>query len=117
MTSKWVWVGAAAVAAGIALLLVDRLDGQSLAFVAGAICGVAGSVPTAAVLFWFYQRQAPPPRATEARERPPQVVMMPSVQQPFLAGTPASFTAPPFQRPQREFTIVGEQEGEDDGNT
>ena len=117
MTSKWAWIGAAAVAVGSAFLLVDRLDGQSLAFVAGAVCGVAGSAPTAAIFFWYHQRKTPP-RAAQAAERPPpQVAMMPPIQQQYLAGTPASYMPPPLQRPQREFTIVGEQEGEEDGTT
>ena len=114
MTGKWAWLGAAIGATLLAYLVTDRLDSQSLAFMSGAVCGVAGSVPAASLFFWFQQRQnRSAPRTADVRERAPQVIVIPSVQQPSIAGAQSPFAAPPYERPQREFTIVGEEDGED----
>ena len=114
MTGKWPWLCAAVAAAILAWLVVDRMDSQSLAFMAGAVCGVGGSVPAAALFFWFHQRQnLPVPRAPDVRERAPQVIMIPPAQQPFATAAQAQYAVPSYERSQREFTIVGEEEGED----
>jgi hypothetical protein len=98
----------------VAYLVADRLDSQSLAFISGAACGVAGSVPAAALFFWIHQQQnRSAPRTPDVREWAPQVIVIPSAQQPYIAGAQSPFAAPPFERPQREFTIVGEEDVED----
>ena len=114
MTGKWAWLGAAIAAMVLAYMVADRLDSQSLAFMSGAVCGVAGSVPAAALFFWFQQRQNHSlPRTPDVRERIPQVIMIPSAQQPITTGTQSPYAVPPYERPQREFMIVGEEDAED----
>jgi len=114
MTGKWAWLGAAIAAMVLAYLVADRLDSQSLAFMSGAVCGVAGSVPAAALFFWFQQRlNLSAPRTPDVRERVPQVIMIPSAPRPFAAGAQSSYAVAPYERPEREFTIVGEEDGED----
>jgi len=96
-----------------------RLSEQALAVLAGAICGVATSIPTSLLVIWVaLRRQETRERETYRQEsyRPPQNGTYPPVivlQQPpagLLPGSAAHISRPPIQR---EFTVVG---GEDDGD-
>jgi hypothetical protein len=115
MTGKWAGLAAGVGAILLAYLVVDRLDSQSLAFMSGVACGVVGSVPAVALCFWFYYRQKPEEaRAPDARERLPQIIMIPAAQQPYVAQGQSTLAMPSREWPTREFTIVGE-EGREDG--
>lgn len=114
MTGKWAWLVAAGGAILLAWLVAERLDSQALAFAAGAVCGVAGSVPAAVLFFWLHQRNIQPPaRPPVVPEPAPQVIMVPSAPQAFFPGVQTQYTVPPLERPQREFTIVGAEDEED----
>lgn len=102
----------------------NRLSSQSIALVAGAVCGIAASIPVSLALFiaasrnWGRAeaaREEPirrTPRARRAPAQPPVVVISPSQVNP----APFSFQTNPFYLPQnmlpvgapREFKVVGD---------
>ena len=112
----------------LALFIGYRLNDQSLAVITGAVIGVVASMPMTAVVLWLTLRNreprhrgyAPPP-AYAPREEPRMIVIQPQPYTSQYAPMAASpyLNAPmplaaPYQRPQRDFKIVGQGETDDE---
>ncbi len=111
MNGKWIVMAALAFGAALAALVVERLDSQALALLAGAACGVAASVPITAFVVWFSQRSKTSAQP-EARKTPdtPQVIV---VQPPPHFGAPIYPSLPPATgERERDFNIIGDDEEE-----
>jgi hypothetical protein len=112
-------------AATLAVVATNRIGDEALAVLAGAVCGVAATIPTSLIILAVLrQREAgndryeePYPHPPAHGQYPPIVVVAPPDrwQQPTgWNGLPASLPPPT----QRDFTVVGgtpnEQDSTDD---
>ncbi|MDY7078156.1 MAG: hypothetical protein SXV54_14670 [Chloroflexota bacterium] len=110
-----VFAGLVAVAFAVTLAVVigNRLNDESLAVLAGAVCGVGAAIPTSLLIVAVSRRRDEPrvqpamPMSQSQGPYPPVVVIAPpGGQQPganFWNALPPSLSAPT----QRHFTVVG----------
>ncbi len=98
----------------LAVIVGERLSDQSLAVMAGAVCGVAASIPPSLLIIWVTRRKQEP-RMPYAGPYPPVVVVQPPAAYPPGVGEGAGRYLPPVYAPmsnipvQREFVVVGEE--------
>ncbi len=97
-----------AFAVTLALIVGNRLSDESLAVLAGAVCGVGAAIPTSLLIVAVSRRRdehrVQPPVSPSSY--PPVVVVTPSTGQQRFGdwnGLPPSLAAPV----QRQFTVVG----------
>ena len=97
----------------LAVMVGQRLSDQALAVMAGAVCGVAASIPPSLLIIWVTRRKSGTSQ-TWAGPYPPVVVVQPppayspgvgNAGNPYLQP-PASMSTVPVQR---EFVVVGEE--------
>jgi len=97
----------------LAVMVGQRLSDQAMAVIAGAVCGVAASIPPSLLIIWVTRRKPGTPQAW-AGPYPPVVVVQPPAAYPPGVGNagnpylqpPASMSTVPVQR---EFVVVGEE--------
>jgi hypothetical protein len=98
----------------LAVMVGQRLSDQAMAVIAGAVCGVAASIPPSLLIIWVTRRKPGTPQAW-AGPYPPVVVVQP----PAMPAVPTGATDPrypPTLMPagvapmQREFVVVGEDD-------
>jgi len=97
----------------LAVMVGQRLSDQAMAVIAGAVCGVAASIPPSLLIIWVTRRRPGTPPAW-AGPYPPVVVVQPPTAYPPGVGNagnpylqpPASMSTIPVQR---EFVVVGEE--------
>ena len=108
---------AVAFAVALAVMIGNRLSDESLAVLAGAVCGVGAAIPTSLLVVAIARRREEPRAQPTVPQGmvPPVIVVAPSAAQPWPDGwNPAlsSLRAPI----QRQFTVVGGTlDGEDGG--
>ena len=99
---------AVAFAVTLAVMIGNRLSDESLAVLAGAVCGVGAAIPTSLLVVAIARRREEPrPQPTMPQGMvPPVVVVAPPAAQPWPDGwNPASLS---WRAPiQRQFTVVG----------
>jgi hypothetical protein len=98
-----------AFAVTLAVVIGQRLSDQAISILAGAVCGVAASIPTSLLIVWVTRRrQEPQPmRQPMPGMYPPVVVVQPPPQASHPALQQPGY-APPYSQPlPREFTVVG----------
>ena len=98
-----------AFAVTLAVIVGSRLSNESLAVLAGAVCGVGAAIPTSLLIIAVVRRrEGPREQQTTAQGAYPPVVVVtpPGVQQRPDAwnALPPSWSAPT----QRHFTVVGD---------
>ena len=114
----------------LAILIAQRLSDQAMAVIVGSVIGVLSSVPMSALIMWMLvkQRDAVPNFAAPARreyppaeEQPrmiviqPQAYGMPGARYPQVSEPSQLDTSGwRYARPARDFTLVGEEEFEDE---
>ncbi len=97
----------------LAVIVGQRLSDQSLAVIAGAVCGVAASIPPSLLIIWVTRRKQEQ-RVPYAGPYPPVVVVSPAAYPPG-GGEGGNRYLPPMYAPmstapiQREFLVVGEE--------
>jgi len=99
---------AVAFAVALAVMISNRLSDESLAVLAGAVCGVGAAIPTSLLVVAIARRREEPRAQPTVPQGmyPPVVVVAPPTAQPWPDGwNPAlsSLRAPI----QRQFTVVG----------
>jgi hypothetical protein len=99
---------AVAFAVALAVMISNRLSDESLAVLAGAVCGVGAAIPTSLLVVAIARRREEPRAQPTVPQGmyPPVVVVAPPAAQPWSDGwNPAlsSLRAPI----QRQFTVVG----------
>ena len=99
---------AVAFAVTLAVMISNRLSDESLAVLAGAVCGVGAAIPTSLLVVAIARRREEPRAQPTVPQGmyPPVVVVAPPTAQPWPDGwNPAlsSLRAPI----QRQFTVVG----------
>ena len=98
----------------LAVMVGQRLSDQAMAVIAGAVCGVAASIPPSLLIIWVTRRKPGAPPAWTG-PYPPVVVVQP----PAMPSVPTGATDPMGRYPptlipagvapmQREFVVVGE---------
>ena len=96
----------------LAVMVGQRLSDQAMAVIAGAVCGVAASIPPSLLIIWVTRRKSGAPQ-TWAGPYPPVVVVQP----PAMPAVPTGATDPRYPPTlipagvapmQREFVVVGE---------
>ena len=102
---------AVAFAVTLAVVIGQRLSDQAISVLAGAVCGVAASIPTSLLIVWVTRR-----REETSRAHTPQQGTYPAVLviQPPAQGQHQGMLQPPLYGPYtapapREFTVVGEE--------
>jgi len=109
---------AVAFAVALAVMISNRLSDESLAVLAGAVCGVGAAIPTSLLVVAIARRREEPRSTQPAVPQgmvPPVIVVAPPAAQPWPDGwNPASLS---WRAPiQRQFTVVGGTlDGEDGG--
>ncbi len=99
-----------AFAVTLAIVVGNRLSDESLAVLAGAVCGVGAAIPTSLLIVWVSRRQetrSPAYPAYPQGAYPPVVVVAPPGGQQHIPGWNA---APPpgwNTSGERQFTVVG----------
>ncbi|HUV95782.1 MAG TPA: hypothetical protein VMX14_13285 [Anaerolineae bacterium] len=112
------------IAAGLALILAaavgaivvtNRLSDQSLAVLAGALCGMGAAIPTSLLIIAITRRREEPKRETTQVHQSPYPYQPPVF---MIAPQPYQQPAPPPPRPeptiggwtesQRSFTVIGQ---------
>ena len=93
----------------LAVIVGNRLSDESLAVLAGAVCGVGAAIPTSLLIVAVARRRDEPrgQPATPPGPYPPVVVVTPPGGQPWpdnRNALPPSLRAPV----QRHFTVVGD---------
>jgi hypothetical protein len=98
-----------AFAVTLAVIVANRLSDESLAVLAGAVCGVGAAIPTSLLIVAVSRRRdemRPQPTTPQAPYPPVVVVTAPGGQQrPDAWNTLPSSLGPPIQR---HFTVVGD---------
>jgi hypothetical protein len=98
----------------LAVMVGQRLSDQAMAVLAGAVCGVAASIPPSLLIIWVTRRKPGTPQAW-AGPYPPVVVVQP----PAVPAVPTGATDPRYPPTlipastvpmQREFVVVGEDD-------
>jgi hypothetical protein len=98
----------------LAVMVGQRLSDQAMAVIAGAVCGVAASIPPSLLIIWVTRRKPGTPQAW-AGPYPPVVVVQP----PAMPAVPTGATDPRYPPTlipastvpmQREFVVVGEDD-------
>ena len=98
----------------LAVMVGQRLSDQAMAVLAGAVCGVAASIPPSLLIIWVTRRKPGTPQAW-AGPYPPVVVVQP----PAMPSVPTGATDPRYPPTlipastvpmQREFVVVGEDD-------
>jgi hypothetical protein len=98
----------------LAVMVGQRLSDQAMAVIAGAVCGVAASIPPSLLIIWVTRRKPGTPQAW-AGPYPPVVVVQP----PAMPSVPTGATDPRYPPTlipastvpmQREFVVVGEDD-------
>jgi hypothetical protein len=114
----------------MAVLIGQRLSGQAMAVIVGSVIGVVSSVPMTALILWILVRQrdgapnlaAPARRDNPPVDEPPRMIVIqpqayggPGARYPQV-GEPSRLDMSGWQvaRPARDFTIVGEEDFEDE---
>jgi len=93
----------------LAVIVAERLSDESLAVLAGAVCGVGAAIPTSLLVVAVSRRRRDEPRVQPSARQgnyPPVVVVTPPAGWQRANGwdtLPPSLTAPV----QRNFTVVG----------
>ena len=96
----------------LAVMVGQRLSDQAMAVIAGAVCGVAASIPPSLLIIWVTRRKPGAPQAWTG-PYPPVVVVQP----PAVPSVPTGATDPRYPPTlipagmapmQREFVVVGE---------
>jgi len=99
---------AVAFAVTLAVMISNRLSDESLAVLAGAVCGVGAAIPTSLLVVAIARRREEPRAQPTVPQGmvPPVVVVAPPAAQPWPDGwNPASLS---WRAPiQRQFTVVG----------
>jgi len=99
---------AVAFAVALAVMISNRLSDESLAVLAGAVCGVGAAIPTSLLVVAIARRREEPRAQPTVPQGmvPPVVVVAPPAAQPWPDGwNPASLS---WRAPiQRQFTVVG----------
>jgi hypothetical protein len=98
----------------LAVMVGQRLSDQAMAVIAGAVCGVAASIPPSLLIIWVTRRKQEQKGMPYAGLYPPVVVVQPPAAYPPGVGNagnpylqpPASMSTVPVQR---EFVVVGEE--------
>jgi hypothetical protein len=112
-----VFAGIVAVAFAVTLAVIvgTRLSDESLAVLAGAVCGVGAAIPTSLLIIIVARRNDRNGSAhPQGRDQyPPVVVITPPGTQPQLPAHPLELRSQPPQ--QRTFTVVGDEHGSDGG--
>jgi len=96
----------------LAVMVGQRLSDQAMAVIAGAVCGVAASIPPSLLIIWVTRRRPGTPPAWAGPYPPVVVVQPPSV--PAVPNAANDPRYPPTLTPmgvapmQREFVVVGE---------
>jgi hypothetical protein len=105
-----VFAGIVAVAFAVTLAVIVgvRLSDESLAVLAGAVCGVGAAIPTSLLIIAVTRRNgrngSTHPQARD--QYPPVVIVAPPGSQPQL---PTEIPGPSIPKPrQRTFTVVGD---------
>ena len=99
----------------LAVMVGQRLSDQAMAVIAGAVCGVAASIPPSLLIIWVTRRKQEQKGMPYAGLYPPVVVVQP----PAMPAVPTGATDPMGRYPptlipagvtpmQREFVVVGE---------
>jgi len=99
---------AVAFAVTLAVMIGNRLSDESLAVLAGAVCGVGAAIPTSLLVVAIARRREEPrPQPTMPQGMvPPVVVVAPPAAQPWPDGWNPALS--PLRAPtQRQFTVVG----------
>jgi hypothetical protein len=94
----------------LAVIIGMRLSDESLAVLAGAVCGVGAAIPSSLLVITVARRNdrnasAPPHQGREPY--PPVVIITPSGTQPHLPAHQLDLWSQPPQ--QRTFTVVGDE--------
>jgi hypothetical protein len=105
----------AAFGLALAVIIGQRLSDQAMAVLAGAVCGVAASIPPSLLIIWVTRRKPEQKGMAYAGPYPPVVVVQPPAAYPPGVGDGGSRYLPPMVAPmgavpvQREFVVVGEE--------
>ncbi len=96
----------------LAVMVGQRLSDQAMAVIAGAVCGVAASIPPSLLIIWVTRRKQGTPQAW-AGPYPPVVVVQPPAMPAVPTGTndpryPPTLIPAGVAPMQREFVVVGE---------
>lgn len=98
----------------LAVMIGQRLSGQTLAVIVGVVAGVAASIPTSLIVVWLATRSvAPPPRenAYHREAEAPRIVVVQPPAAPPAAGYDPGYSMPPPAPPpvpgRRPFNIIG----------
>lgn len=108
-----IFLGVVAVAFAVTLAAVvgQRLSDQAISILAGAVCGVAASIPTSLLIIWVSRRQQQQETSQANRQMqgvyPPVVVVQPPAQMPGGNAQQQAYLPPNMQPMPREFTVVG----------
>jgi len=105
-------ITAIAFAITLAIITGNRLSNESLAVLAGAVCGVAAAIPTSLLILAVTRRnQRTEPDTMHIPQQPtmtqPTIMVIPPMQMPQQPPTlPATWETGPVQR---NFTVVGKE--------
>jgi hypothetical protein len=94
----------------LAAVIGQRLSDQAVSILAGAVCGVAASIPTSLLIIWVSRRQQESDRRPERHTPgiyPPVVVVQPPSQPSGASYQVPGYLPPNVQPMPREFTVVG----------
>lgn len=99
----------------LAVMIGQRLSGQTLAVIVGVVAGVAASIPTSLVVIWLATRSVAPARRESAYHReaeaPRIVFVQPPPSAPLTGYDPGCLAPPPPSSPgRRSFNIIGGDE-------
>lgn len=103
-------ISAVAFAIALAVIIGQRLSDESLAVLAGAVCGVGAAIPTSLLVIVVTRRQITNQQAAQPTNQalPPVVVVAPPGTQPQALPSHISPLSSIPVSPPREFTIVGD---------
>lgn len=101
----WILAGVMLTAIGITagIALVQRMSNETLAVLAGALCGVGASIPTSLLIVWTTARE----RERDNRRRREQPYGTGIQIPPIILQSPPQLTGPdPYGQPTRGTTVV-----------
>jgi mannitol-specific phosphotransferase system IIBC component len=111
---RWkIFLGVVAVAFTVTLAAIigQRLSDQAISILAGAVCGVAASIPTSLLIIWVSRKQQQQDSSQSNRQMqgvyPPVVVVQPPAQMSSGAHQQQTYLPSNLQPTSREFTVVG----------
>ncbi len=108
----------------LAIVVGLRLDKAGLAVAVGVVCGILAGLPVSGVLFLMLQRERQDRQRLEEQQRwrqerqpmtPPVIVLNAGRAEEMLPGGMALPMGRPMRDPERQFVIVGEEEGQRNG--